>query len=387
MEGHAQEAKRDEGDQEGGGEARQAGGQHASIVCQSAGASGHNPCMPPSRETVRMTPSSLVKFLDQYVVGQDEAKKALAVAVYSHYKKVGKSKDSQSGIIKSNVLLIGPTGTGKTLLCETLAQALRLPFVTADATSLAQSEFVSEEINALLQRLLEKAGGDIARAQQGIVFIDEVDKLKAVSGQAGGASGESVQHALLKIMEGAPVRLGGGGVLDTSHILFLCGGAFIGLHSILAKSQAYGYISATGGDDQRILERLNARVKPTDLFEFGLIPEFAGRLPIIARLQDLTKDMLVRIMTVPRNALYRQFREILQDEGVDLVIAPAVFEQIAELAIEYKVGARSLRGIFEEMLTPVLYVVPDDKRIARVEIASLFEAPRMLDAQGGAIQA
>lgn len=329
-----------------------------------------------------MTPSSLVRFLDQYVIGQDEAKKTLAVAVYSHYKKIGKSEDFLGGITKSNVLLIGPTGTGKTLLCETLALALQRPFVAADAASLAQSEFVSEEINALLQRLLDRAGGDVARAQQGIVFIDEVDKLKAVSGQAGGASGESVQHALLKIMEGAPVRLGSNGVLDTRHILFICGGAFVGLRSILAKTQAYGYISTTGGDDQHILDRLNARVKPTDLFEFGLIPEFAGRLPIVARLQDLTRDMLVRIMTVPRNALYRQFREILQEEGVELVIAPAVFEQIAELAIEYKVGARSLRGIFEEMLTPVLYVVPDDERIAGVGIASLFERPRFLDAQG-----
>ncbi len=334
-----------------------------------------------------MTPSSLVKFLDQYVIGQEEAKKTLAVAVYSHHKKIGRSKDSLSDITKSNVLLIGPTGTGKTLLCETLALALQCPFVTADATSLAQSEFVSEEINALLQRLLEKAHGDVARAQQGIVFIDEVDKLKAVSGQAGGASGESVQHALLKIMEGAPVRLGNGSVLDTRHILFICGGAFAGLRSILAKTQAYGYISTGGSDDPRILERLNARVKPTDLFEYGLIPEFAGRLPIVARLQELTKEMLVRIMTAPRNALYRQFREILQEEGVELAIAPAVFEQIAELAIEYKVGARSLRGIFEEMLTGVLYVVPDDKRIVRVTIASLFERPRFLDAQGKEVQA
>ena len=334
-----------------------------------------------------MTPSAIVEYLDHYVVGQDEAKKTVAVAVYSHYKKIGKAQGGGHGIAKSNVLLIGSTGTGKTLLCETLARALAVPFVTADATSLAQTEYVNEEIDALLQRLLEKAGGDVARAQSGIVFIDEVDKLKAVSGQAGGASGENVQHALLKIMEGAPVRLKHGQYVDTSNILFICGGAFVGLRNILARTHAYGFISATGGDDQRILDRLNARVKPTDLFAFGLIPEFAGRLPIIASFQDLDKYMLVRIMTVPRNAIYRQFREILQDEGVELVVAPPVFEQIAELAIEYKVGARSLRGIFEEMITPVLYTVPDDKRIARAAIISLFEQPRYFDAQGSPLQA
>ena len=336
-----------------------------------------------------MTPSAIVKYLDHYVVGQDDAKKILAVAVYSHYKKVAKARSGGESVenAKSNILLVGSTGTGKTLLCETLARALKLPFVTADATSLAQTEYANEEIDAILQRLIEKAEGDVARAQCGIVFIDEVDKLKAISGQARGASGESVQHALLKIMEGSPVRLKHGQYIDTTNILFICGGAFVGLNSIQAKTQAFGFISATGGDDQHILDRLNARVKPTDLFEFGLIPEFAGRLPIIASFQDLNKEMLVRIMTVPRNAIYRQFQEILQGEGVELTIAPLVFEQIAELAIEYKVGARSLRGIFEEMLTPVLYVVPDDKRIARVGIVSLFEQPRFTDAQGGLLQA
>jgi len=333
-----------------------------------------------------MTPSAIVKYLDQYVVGQDEAKKILAVAVYSHYKKVGRSRSESVEVAKSNVLLIGSTGTGKTLLCETLSRALKVPFVTADATSLAQTEFVNEEIDAILQRLLEKADGDVARAQCGIVFIDEVDKLKAISGQARGASGESVQHALLKIMEGAPVRLKHGQYVDTTNILFICGGAFAGLRNILARTHTFGFISATGGDDQHILDRLNARVKPTDLFEYGLIPEFAARLPIVASFRDLDKEMLVRIMTVPRNAIYRQFREILQGEGVALEVGGEVFEQIAELAIEYKVGARSLRGIFEEMITPVLYVAPDDKRIARVAIDSLFEPARYFDAQGNPLQ-
>jgi ATP-dependent Clp protease ATP-binding subunit ClpX len=325
-----------------------------------------------------MTPSAIVQFLDQYVIGQDDAKKTLAVAVYAHYRKVEKSRSDSADVAKSNILLLGPTGTGKTLLCETLSRVLQVPFVTADAPSLAQTEYVNEEIEAILQRLLDKADGNVDRAQHGIVFIDEVDKLKAVSGQSRSASGESVQNALLKIMEGAPVKLKRDQYIDTTHILFICGGAFVGLENILTKSHTFGFISTSDTDNQNVLDRLNSRVKPTDLFEFGLIPEFAGRLPIIARLRDLSKSMLVRIMTEPRNAIYRQFQDILRDEGVDLVIEPAVFEQIADLAIEYKIGARSLRGIFEEMITPVLYVVPDRPDIRQVVIASLFEEAHLL---------
>jgi ATP-dependent Clp protease ATP-binding subunit ClpX len=323
------------------------------------------------------TPSAIAKYLDQYVIGQDGAKRTLSVAVYTHYRKVGKARGDAAGVAKSNVLLIGPTGSGKTLLCETLSRALRVPFVSADATTLAQTEYVNEEIEAMMQRLLDKADGDIGRAQHGIVFIDEVDKLKAVSNVSRGGSGESVQNALLKIMEGSPVRLKDGRCVDTGHVLFICGGAFVGLENILARTHTFGFISTSAGDNQNILDRLNARVKPTDLFEFGLIPEFAGRLPIVARLEPLSKAMLVRIMTEPRNAIYRQFRDILHDEGVELVIEAAVFEQIAELAIEYKIGARSLRGIFEEMITPVLFVVPDRPDIRRVVIHSLFEEARL----------
>jgi ATP-dependent Clp protease ATP-binding subunit ClpX len=281
-------------------------------------------------------------------------------------------------VTKSNVLMIGPTGTGKTLLCETLARILDVPFVTADATSLAQTQFVSEEIEAILHRLLDRANGDIARAQRGIVFIDEVDKLKSVGGESHATSGESVQHALLKIMEGAPVRLSNGQHIDTTHILFICGGAFVGLDRILTKTHSFGFISTSGGDDQNILERLNARVKPTDLLEFGLIPEFAGRLPIVTRLTDLSQDMLIRIMTEPRNAIYKQFSALLRADGVELQIEATVFRQISELAIEYKAGARSLRGIFEEMMTDVLYAIPDDPTIHKVVITSLFESPQML---------
>ncbi|MCX8146311.1 MAG: ATP-dependent Clp protease ATP-binding subunit ClpX [Azovibrio sp.] len=326
-------------------------------------------------------PSAIVTYLDQYVIGQEEAKRVLAVAVYAHYRKLALAQDGALFMDKSNVLIIGPSGCGKTLLCETLARLLQVPFVTADATSLAQTRFVGEEIEAIMARLLEKADGEVARAGQGIVFIDEVDKLKAGSdGQPRQVSGESVQHALLKIMEGAPVRLHDGRVVDTAGILFICGGAFVGLEQIMARTHSFGYIGTAQGEDAGILERINSRVKPTDLFEFGLIPEFTGRLPVVARLRELSKDMLVRIMVEPRQALYRQFREMLAQEGVELKVAPIVFQQIADIAYEYKTGARSLRGIFEELLNPVLFAVPDRPEVRQVLIRSLFEPPQFITA-------
>ena len=327
-----------------------------------------------SKET---TPSVIVNFLDQYVIGQDEAKKVVAVAVYSHYRKISNALQNDGNIAKSNVLLIGSSGTGKTLLCDTLSRLLDVPFVSADATSLAQTKYVNEEIEAVLQRLVDKADGKVEKAQFGIVFIDEIDKLKASKVETRVTSGESVQHALLKIMEGSPVKLQNGQYIDTTNILFICGGAFVGLENIMTKTHGFGFISTSGDDNQNILDRLNKRVKPTDLFEFGLIPEFTGRLPIIANFQNLSKDMLVRIMSVPKNSIYRQYIEIFKAEGVELSISKRVFEQISEIAIEYKTGARSLRGIFEELMTPVLYIVPDNPDIHRVEITSLFEDPQL----------
>jgi ATP-dependent Clp protease ATP-binding subunit ClpX len=320
-------------------------------------------------------PSAIVGYLDRYVIGQEDAKRTLAVAVYSHFKKILKSRRDRTPVVKSNVLLIGPTGTGKTLTCETLSRGFGVPFVTAEATSLAQSRYVNDEIEAILQRLADRAGGDVEKAQRGIVFIDEIDKLKAADGQPRSLSGESVQHALLKIMEGAMVRLGDGRYIDTSNILFICGGAFVGLDKIASQTHTYGYISTSKEDNAMVINRLNARVKPTDLFEFGLIPEFTGRLPITARFQALSKALLVRIMTEPANSIYAQFRDILAAEGVELSVEQEVFAQIADMAIEYRTGARSLRGLFEELLTPVLYAVPDDPAIKRVEIRSLFTEP------------
>jgi ATP-dependent Clp protease ATP-binding subunit ClpX len=338
--------------------------------------------LPASELAAGHTPSAIVAYLDQYVVGQDEAKRTLAVVVYAHYKKLLGAQRHDGSIAKSNVLLVGPTGTGKTLLCQTLSNAIGVPFVTADATSLAQTRYVNEEIEAILLRLLGKAGGDLGRAQHGIVFIDEIDKLKSASGQLRSTSGEGVQHALLKIMEGSLVKLGATQAIDTSNILFICGGAFVGLDKIRSGNPNYGFISIGDSANQKILDKLNARIKPTDLIEFGLIPEFTGRLPVIATLQELSRATLVRILTEPKNSVRQQFCDILQDQGATLEIAPRVFVEIAELALEYKVGARSLRGIFEEMMTPVLYAVPDLPQVRRVVFSSLFADPRLLDAQG-----
>ena len=322
----------------------------------------------------RVKPSFIVKYLDQYVIGQDDAKKILAVAVYSHYRKIARMQQDGVEIAKSNVLLIGPSGSGKTLMCETLSRVLGVPFVTANATSLAQTRYVNDEIEAILQRLLDKAGDNIKRAQQGIIFIDEIDKLKATPDQPRATSGESVQLALLKIMEGAPVKIGDGRFVDTTNMLFICGGAFIGIEDIMAKTHGYGFLSTSAADDAGVLDRLNTRVKPTDLFQFGLIPEFTGRLPIVTRFQELTKTMLVRILTEPKNSIYNQFREIFKNEGVELHVEDKVFGQIADIALEYKTGARSLRGIFEELVTPLLYAVPDDNTILRIDIPSMFSA-------------
>jgi len=320
-------------------------------------------------------PSTIVRYLDEYVIGQDDAKKMLAVAVYTHYRKLDIRGSAEGASRKSNVLLIGPSGTGKTLTCETLARMLGVPFVTANATTLAQTRYVNDEIEAVLQRLVDKADGDIERAARGIVFVDEIDKLKGAAGHAQAISGEAVQHALLKIMEGFRVRIGEGRTIDTSSVLFICGGAFAGIEKITARSHGLGFIATSATDSREILERMNKRVRPSDLIEYGLIPEFTGRLPIVASFGKHSQASLVRVLTEPKNSIHAQFVELLRGEGVELKIAPRVFEQIAEIAVEYGSGARSLRGLFEELMTPILYVIPDNPVIRSVVVNSLYEQP------------
>jgi ATP-dependent Clp protease ATP-binding subunit ClpX len=270
-----------------------------------------------------MTPSQIVKYLDQHVVGQEEAKRQLAVAVYTHYKKIALAGPDKVEIIKSNVLLVGPTGTGKTLLCETLSRVLQVPFVTANATSLAQSEYVNDEIEAILLRLIDKAEGDVGRAQRGIVFIDEIDKLKAISSQQGqvrGTSGEGVQHALLKIMEGAPVKIKGAHYIDTTQILFICGGAFVGLEDIARAPAFLRFHLHLGGATTRSCSTASTphqahrpvRVRPDP----GIRRPPADRRP----LKPLSREMMVRIMTEPKNSIYKQYRQMLANDGVELVI-------------------------------------------------------------------
>ena len=239
----------------------------------------------PAPAPERLTPKAIVRHLDQDVIAQDEAKKTLAVAIYSHQRKLANAAAKGTPLSKSNILLIGPSGSGKTLMCETLARFLDLPFVTADATALAQTRYVNDEIEAILQRLLDHADGDLAAAQRGIVFIDEIDKLRTTDGQSRGASGESVQHALLRIMEGSLVRLRGGDAegqaryIDTTGILFICGGAFVGLDDIMVRNQSYGFISTSGSDDKTILDRLNAAFTggPPLHVDYTLSTDYQGR--------------------------------------------------------------------------------------------------------------
>ena len=322
-----------------------------------------------------MTPKELNKFLGDYIIGQERARKLLSVAVYNHYKRIFKTNevDDDTEIAKSNILLIGPTGSGKTLMAQTIARVLNVPIAIADATSLTEAGYVGEDVENILTKLLQAADGDIQKAQQGIVFIDEVDKVSRMSENRSitrDVSGEGVQQALLKIIEGASVNIPPKGgrkhpnqeftSIDTTGILFICGGAFDGLEEILKRKQGdnilgFGHEKKTKDEQKPTFDM----VEPDDLVNYGLIPELVGRLPIIASLNEIDEDDMVRILTEPKNSLIKQYKKLFSIDDVELNFEDDALLAIAQKAIKRKTGARGLRAILEENMIDIMYELPE----------------------------